>query len=295
MTTSIDTIEKRRLDLHGIPYAVVDVGEGPAVLLLHGFPDSSYLWRRQIPVLLEAGYRVVAPDLRGFGDSGKPEGVAAYRLNKVVADMTALMRRLGVVPVDVVGHDWGAVVGWLMASLVARQVSSLTAISVGHPHVFDHPSIEQRERSWYMLFYQFEGVAEKLLQRHNWRLFREILGGAVDTERYVQDLGRPGALTAALNWYRANRAPAVELDTTPDLPPIVCPTMGVWSSGDAAMTEQPMLDSAMHVRGSWRYERVEDCDHWVPTGAPGRLNDLLLDFLSKVERDRNPVATRRRL
>jgi pimeloyl-ACP methyl ester carboxylesterase len=289
-------VEKTIIDLHGIDYAVVDQGTGPAVLLLHGFPDTSDLWRRQVPTLVGAGFRVIAPDLRGFGDSGKPVGVEEYRLTKVLADMSALMRALGVHRAYIVGHDWGAVVAWLMGALMRQKVERLVVLSVGHPSVYQTPSIEQREKSWYMLLYQFEGVAEELLRRHNWRLFRAAMGEHGEVDRYIAELSKPGSLTAALNWYRANRSPAAELSPPPNLPFVMCPTMGVWSTGDGSMLEEGMLESAMFVKGEWRYERIEGASHWIPTSAPGRLNELLLEFLgSPGDMSQEPVRRRRRL
>jgi pimeloyl-ACP methyl ester carboxylesterase len=140
-------------------------------------------------------------------------------------------------------------------------------------------TIEQREKGWYQLLFQFTGVAEELLTRDDWRLFREITGGAGDLTRGLQDLSQPGALTAALNWYRANLAPHVELEPRPLLAPVAVPTLGLWSSGDRYLTEDRMVHSADHVTGPWRYARIEGASHWMQLDAPQRVNDLLLEFL----------------
>jgi pimeloyl-ACP methyl ester carboxylesterase len=282
----------KRITVHGIDFAVVDEGEGPAVLLLHGFPDSSYLWRNQIPALVDGGFRVIAPDLRGFGESGKPVGAQEYTLTKLLSDVAGILSALGVARPHVVGHDWGASLAWVMAALMPRRVDHLVAMSVGHPRTFHHPSIEQREKSWYILFFQFEGVAEELLSRHNFRAFKEFQQGQGDVDRYVRDLARPGALTAALNWYRANRAPAAELEPPPRLPLIAAPTLGVWSSGDRALLEETMLASSEFVSGPWQYARVEGASHWIPLDAPDEVNKLLLSFLGS--EDTRVVARVRR-
>jgi len=262
------------LDFH-----VVDEGKGPAVLLLHGFPDSSYLWRHQVPALVKAGYRVVAPDLRGFGQSSRPEGVEHYAMPSLLGDVIGMLDTLSIERAHVVGHDWGAALAWVFGSLLPQRTTSLTALSVGHPALFSSLPIAQREKSWYMLFFQFAGVAEPLLQKNDWALMRELLRDPADFGTYVRDLSRPGALTAALNWYRANVAPASQLADGPALPPISVPTMGVWSDGDAFLIEEGMTRSKTLVTAPFRYERVVGAGHWIPVDAPEKVNALLLDFL----------------
>lgn len=270
----------RRLSPDGVTLAVLDEGEGPAVLLLHGFPDSSHLWRHQVPALVGAGMRAIAPDLRGFGDSDRPDDVDAYSVGRSVSDLVAILDQLEVDRAHVVGHDWGAGVAWALAAFVPARVDRLVVMSVGHPNALRQPSLEQREKGWYQLLYQFPGVAEELVSRDDWKLFREMLRGAGDGERYVADLARPGALTAALNWYRANATPAQELERTRPFPAVAAPTMGLWSSGDNYLTEESMLGSAEHVTGPWRYERIEGASHWLQLDVPDRVNELLLEFLA---------------
>jgi pimeloyl-ACP methyl ester carboxylesterase len=264
----------------GITLAVLDVGEGHPVVLLHGFPDSSHLWRGQIPALVDAGLRVVAPDLRGFGESEKPAEVADYALARSVGDVLAVLDALEIERAHVVGHDFGAVVAWLLAASAPDRVERLVAMSVGHPNAFRERTIEQREKAWYQLLFQFEGVAEQLLPRDDWKLFREFLRGDGDLDRYLTDLSRPGALVAGLNWYRANLAPERELADRPPVPAVTAPTLGVWSSGDRYLTEDGMLRSAEHVTGPWRYERIEDASHWLQLDRPDEVNELLAGFLA---------------
>jgi pimeloyl-ACP methyl ester carboxylesterase len=264
----------------GVTLAVHDEAEGNPVLLLHGFPDSSKLWRNQIPALVGAGMRVIAPDLRGFGESDQPEAVEDYAVGRSVADMVAVLDNLGIERTRIVGHDWGAGVAWAMAAFLPDRVEKLVAMSVGHPNTLRAPSIEQREKFWYQLLFQFAGVAEELIVRDDWRLFRAITREAPDIDRYIEDLSRPGALTAGLNWYRASGAPHHELERGRPFPTVGVPTMGIWSSGDHFLTEEPMARSGEHVSGPWRYERIEGASHWMQLDAPERINELLLDFLS---------------
>jgi pimeloyl-ACP methyl ester carboxylesterase len=263
----------------GLSLQVRDEGRGQPVLLLHGFPDSSHVWRHQIATLTGAGMRAIAPDLRGFGGSDKPAAVEDYAIERSVADMVCVLDALDVERCHVVGHDWGAVVAWSLAALAPQRVERLVAMSVGHPAALGRPSIEEREKGWYRLFFQFTGVAEELIARDDWQLMRELLRDAVDLDRYLADLSRPGALTAGLNWYRANLAPRLALEPRPPLPPVAAPTLGLWSSGDAYLTQDGMRRSGEHVTGGWRYERIDGAGHWLQLDAAARVDELLLEFL----------------
>jgi pimeloyl-ACP methyl ester carboxylesterase len=258
---------------------VQEEGDGQPVLLLHGFPDSSYLWRYQIPVLAQEKMRVIAPDLRGFGESDKPTETELYSLQHILEDVVGILDNLGIECTHVIGHDWGAVVGWMFAALYPNRVDRLVALSVGHPATFFKAGIEQREKSWYMLLFQFRGIAEDLLTRDDWQLFRDWLRHHREMDRWLNDLQRPGALTAALNWYRANVAPELWLPEKWALPNVQASTLGIWSSGDAYLTETQMLLSAQHVSGGWSYERIEGASHWMQLDHPEKLNRLLLNFL----------------
>jgi pimeloyl-ACP methyl ester carboxylesterase len=173
----------------------------------------------------------------------------------------------------------GAALAWMLAALFPDRVYRLVALSVGHPAVFATLSIEQREKSWYMLLFQFQGIAEQMLKADGWKLLRELLRGQGDFDRYVEDLARPGVLTAALNWYRANVAPQAEAPAFADVPRVQAPTLGVWSTGDHHLIEAGMIRSAEQVAGPWRYERIEGAGRWIPVDAPDRLNGLLREFL----------------
>src|SRR3954463_11548771 len=217
----------------GVELEVRDEGDrgAPAVLLVHGFPDSSHLWRHQIAALTDAGLRTVAPDMRGFGASDKPAGGEAYRLPRAVADLVAILDALDIERARVVGHDWGAGVAWIFAALHPDRVERLVAMSVGHPAA-QARTIADREKAWYMLLFQFEGVAEELLMRDEWALLRDWLREDGDVERYVEDLSRRGARRADVGCYRAKFNPRPKLEPRPKLPPVQAPTLALWSTGD---------------------------------------------------------------
>jgi pimeloyl-ACP methyl ester carboxylesterase len=266
-----------RVDVDGVGIEYEVTGEGRPVLLLHGFPDTGRLWRYQVPALAEAGFRVIVPDLRGYGRSDKPEEVDAYSIPVLAGDVLAVLADLDLGTAHVVGHDWGAGLAWALASLAPGSVDHLAVMSVGNPVTFLR-TMEQRQKSWYMLLFQFPGVAERWLSDDDWANFR-AWGGHPDADQVIAELKANGSLTPGLNWYRANVGPEAWVGPGPQLPPVQAPSMGLWSTGDPALTEVQMKDSAMNVAGPWRYERLDSAGHWMQLDAPGRVNELLLDFL----------------
>ena len=268
------------VEANGLRFHVRDEGSGPAVILLHGFPDTGDLWRNQAPALVGAGFRVIAPDMRGRGRSDKPPAVADYGLRNMVGDVTGILDALGVEKAHVVGHDWGAAVAWLVGSLAPQRVERLVAMSVGFPGAAGPPDLEALQKMWYRILITTEATAGELFQAEDWYLLRTFLKGAADVEAYIATLSEPGALAAGLNWYRANLPIQSILGSRPvPLPPVAAPTLGMWSTGDEYLTEAAMVRSADHVAGPWKYERIEDATHWIPLDQPDRVNALLLEFL----------------
>jgi pimeloyl-ACP methyl ester carboxylesterase len=256
-------------------FPVVDYGRGPAVLLLHGFPDDRLLWRYQVGPLAKAGFRVIAPDLRGFGDAPRPQDPKDYGLSIVSEDVLGILDALEIRQVQLVAHDWGAAVGWRLAAEHPDRVTRYAALSVG---AFGGPTpIEQREKSWYMAFFRQTGTAEAQLMENNWQLFREWTRNVKETDRWIANLSRPGALTAALNWYRANNPPPTAAAGAP--PQVTVPVLGIWSDGDAYLTEVRMKTSGERIKGPFKYERISNASHWLMLDQPEALNKLLLSFL----------------
>jgi pimeloyl-ACP methyl ester carboxylesterase len=251
---------------------------GRPVVLLHGFPDSGNLWRHQVPALAVAGYQLIVPDLRGYGHSSKPADVDAYGLLQLAGDVIGILDVLGIERAHIVGHDWGAALSWVLATLQPDRVDHLVALSVGHPAAFANAGLPQREKSWYMLLFQFEGIAEKWLSDDDWANFR-AWSQHPDADAAIAELESGDSLTPALNWYRANVPPASMIGPRLVLPPVQAPTMGVWSDGDRFLTEAQMTGSQEHVEGSWRYERLTGAGHWMQLEEPDVVSRLLIDFL----------------
>ena len=265
------------LSVDGVDLNVVTAGEGEPVLLLHGFPDSAQLWRRVMPKLVDAGYRVIAPDQRGFGRSAAPRGAGNYTIGQIGRDALAVLDQLGVERAKLVGHDWGAAIGWWLAATSGRRFERFAALSVGHPAAYATAGLEQKLKGWYVLAFQIPGFAEALFGAHDFAVFRAFMGGHPELETWIADLSRPGRLTAGLNWYRANFG---KLLSPARFPRVAIPVMGVWSDRDVALSEDQMINSARYVDAPFRYERLARVGHWTPLDAPDRVSALLLDFFA---------------
>ncbi|NGY06232.1 alpha/beta fold hydrolase [Solimonas terrae] len=272
----MDRIATRSVEANGLRFNVAVAGDGPTVLLLHGFPDTLRVWHRQIGVLAAAGYRVIAPDQRGCGNSEMPTSVRAYRLENLANDIIALLDALGIhEPVHLVGHDWGAVVGWQLAIEHAARFRSFAVMSVGHPAEYRR-GFEQKWRSWYIYLFLLRGLAERLIRAGNWRAMRTLVDDPGENEARVAALSRPGRLTAGLSWYRANvwQVLTRRFGTTP------LPVFGMWSDGDFALAENQMRNSGRHVTGPWRYQRIEGASHWLQIDRADDINRLLLAWFA---------------
>ena len=246
--------------------------DAPAVLLLHGFPQTSHCWRGVVPHL--DGFRVVAPDQRGYSPGARPDTVEAYRMPQLVADALGVLDALGLETAHVVGHDWGAAVAWQLGARHPDRVRTLTAVSVPHPRAFLAALAadpDQRQRSLYMRDFAQPGYDEVLLA-DGARGLRELFGGlpAVDVEHVVARAQQPGALAAWLRWYAGQRREDIA-----DTPAVVVPTLHVWSDGDVALGRAGAEATAEWVTGPYRFEVLEGVTHWVPEQAADRLGALL--------------------
>lgn len=214
--------------------------------------------------------------MRGCGESDAPAATRAFRLETLSADLVALLDTLGVDKVTLVAHDWGAVIGWNFCMRHPERVLRYVALSVGHPNAYASGGWEQKRKGWYVLFFQLRGIAEWILRRDDWRAFRRLTGWHGESQHWTALLARPGRLTAAINYYRANLRALLRSDW----PSVRVPVYGLWSSKDAYLAEMQMRQSRRYVTAPWRYDRVEGVGHWMQLDAPERVNALLLAELA---------------
>lgn len=256
------------------------------MLLLHGFPQSSHQWRYQMPALAAAGWRAVAPDQRGYSPRARPQDVAAYHVEHLIADVLATADHFGAERFHVVGHDWGGLVAWLVGARHPERVASLTAVSTPHPlallRALSSPSGDQAWRSAYVTFLRQPILPEQLLLANEGAGLRALFVNTAYSDRpamehYVARLRETGALTAALNWYRALDVSTVPPDMAA---PIKVPTLFVWSTDDPALGREAAEATVDHVAGPYRFVELGGVGHWIPEEAPDELNRLLLEHLA---------------
>jgi pimeloyl-ACP methyl ester carboxylesterase len=260
--------------------------DGPLVILLHGFPEFWYGWRRQIPALASAGYRVWAPDQRGYNLSDKPDGIAAYNLDELAADVIGLINAAGQEKTYLVGHDWGAAVAWRVANQYPERLKRLVVMNVPHPTVMTQHvrrSFAQLRKSWYILFFQIPWLPEALSKRKDWQMALQALThtshpGAFtpdDLGLYRQAWAQPKAYTSMLNWYRS----AVQKPPQPLPSPRICvPTLLIWGAQDRFLGRE-MAQPSIDLCDDGRLVLVEDATHWVHHEKAEQVNELLALFL----------------
>ncbi len=268
---------------------VEESGHGDPVVLLHGFPEFSACWRHQLPALAAAGFRAIAPDLRGYNLSDRPRGVKNYRTNELVSDIVALIRKLPGGKAHIVGHDWGGVLAWRLAAQHPELVNKLVVLNAPHPAAYlrtlKHNPI-QWLRSWYVLFFQLPWLPERLIKSRNFALLERawkkdpVTAGAYTDEevaRYKEALGQPGALTAAIDYYRAALRWSGDLHGKPQS--VSVPTLLIWGERDRYLGLD--LSEGLEV---WipdlQLKRIPGASHWVQNDVPEIVNRLLSDFLA---------------
>jgi pimeloyl-ACP methyl ester carboxylesterase len=283
---------KLSVSAHGFDFGGLTSGpkDGRPVLFLHGFPQTSWSFRYQLEALGQAGYRAIGLDQRGYSPGARPSDVTAYHIDHLVEDVVEVARSLGYEKFDLVGHDWGGMVGWVMGIRHPELLNTLTVVSTPHPSAFgvalSVPDGDQQQRSSYITVFRQEGVAENLFLGEDGSgeglrtLFTASGLESGDTEVFVKALTEPGALTAALNWYRAT---SFEDEMMRDLGPVSVPTMYVWSTDDIALGREAAEATGNYVSGPYRFEVLEGVSHWIPEAAPEQLSGLLLDFLGSNE------------
>jgi pimeloyl-ACP methyl ester carboxylesterase len=273
----------------------VEAGNGPLIVLLHGFPEFWFGWRQQIQPLAAAGFRVVAPDLRGYNQSSRPAGVAAYDTDRLAADVRGLVHERGAESALLVGHDWGGTVAWATAMNHPEVVDRLAILNAAHPRRLQQGlrTPRQLRKSWYFFFFQPPWLPERTVRAGRWWYFRRFLHdarpGAItpqDIERYVEAWSQPGAATGMINYYRASVRQSPKRAKA-QLRPIPAPTLVIWGQRDRYLgpeLAEPDRDDVPHLE---RIERLPDASHWVHHDEPERVTQLLINFLAPALEARN--------
>ncbi|HLO13635.1 MAG TPA: alpha/beta hydrolase [Anaerolineales bacterium] len=281
-------LEETFIKTNGVRLHTVMAGpqSGPPFVLLHGFPETWRCWIKQIPALAAAGCRVIAPDQRGYNLSDKPKGIKAYRVDTLVEDIIGLINELEYEKVNLVGHDWGALVAWMLAIKYPERLHRLGIINVPHPAVFRRfllRDFEQMRRSLYALFFQLPWLPERLMSAGNWRgatiaMCRSARNNAFteeDIKKNKQAWSQPGAMTAMLNWYRA--AFWYRAQITNDLRATV-PTLMLWGVKDVALTYR-MARPSIDYCDDGNLIFFPDATHWVQHEEADEVNRHLLEFV----------------
>ena len=272
-TPVVDTFTR-----NGLTFDVLDAGppDGEPVVLLHGFPQDATAWNRVTPALHQHGLRTLAPDQRGYSPGARPTGRSPYTLRETTADVLALLDAAGLESAHIVGHDWGGFAAWALGAWHPDRVRTLTVLSVPHPGAMSKAlvSSDQALRSSYVGLFQVPVLPERLLLAGNGAALRRMLrhGGlpreAVD--HYVSRMQEPGALTAALGWYRA-----LPVSSRDPVGTVRVPTLHLWSTGDAFLGRAATEDTARFVDAPYRLEVLDDVTHWIPELAADRVAELV--------------------
>ncbi len=278
----------RHAVVNGVRLHYVEYGSGPLVVLLHGFPEFWYAWRHQIPALAAAGYRVIAPDQRGYNLSDKPKGIRHYRLEALLGDVLGIIRHVGEQRAVVAGHDWGGAIAWNFAMRHPEAVDRLMVLNAPHPQRFleEIMGFSQLRKSWYMLLFQLPWLPERLLRSGDYAGLAHTLRtdpmhpGAfsdADIALYKQAIAQPGALTATINYYRALfRLNPVTYQRS--ITRIDIPTLLVWGEQDRYLGLR-LTEGLEPWVPKLQLERIPDASHWVQAEVPGRVNELMVGFL----------------
>lgn len=255
-------------------------GDGPLVVLLHGFPESRVSWKRQLPALAQAGFRAVAPDLRGYGDSPKPKGVKHYRVPDLATDVAELIESVGGAPCVLVGHDWGAAIAWSLAMMRPELVRKLVILNVPHPAAIAREvrrSTKQKVKLLYQVFFQLPLLPELFMRAFGRMLLRRASRFTPDeVDAYVRQW-RAGSLTPMLNYYRAMRSSRGEMRKR--FRRIEVPVLIIWGENEPVFLDSALEDLDAFV-ADVRIVRVPDAGHFVQRDAPERVNELLREFVS---------------
>jgi pimeloyl-ACP methyl ester carboxylesterase len=289
LASSLAAFPRTDVRANGLNFSVHTAGDGDELALcLHGFPEAWFSWRHQMPLLARLGYRVWAPDLRGYGDSDRPGRTRDYAMDRLVDDVAGLIDASGSKRVTLIAHDWGGAVAWAFAAQEARPLSRFVAMNIPDPRVMRHAlyrSPAQLKKSWYIFAFQIPGLAERwLAQDDHAAIAKAFRGMAIDKSRFPDELldlyrasaAKPGAIKAMVSYYRAAlRYPS----TRHHAAKIKTPTLLIWGEEDTALGKELALGSRERCE-DMTLEFIPRCSHWVQQEQPEKVNAILERWLT---------------
>lgn len=318
MSNNYDILQHEFVGVNGIRMHYVTMKSGdvddsngennPLMILLHGFPEFWYSWRHQIPFFAKH-FRVVAPDMRGYGETEKPKEISEYRIDKLVRDIIELIHSFGKEKAIIVGHDWGAIIGWSIAMIAPSVVEKLVIMNAPHPALYQKnafKNIPQMQKSWYVFFFLLQKVPEKVLSSNNFELLKHMLESSIkrkdkftqnDIENYIaswrngDERGTGEGIAGGINYYRANLNSEFwgNLGESIPFPKIKVPTLSIWGEDDVFLGKE--LAAAEHtkelIEAPFSLNLISNCGHWVQQEAPDEVNQIMSEFLHKDKTNKN--------
>lgn len=276
---------------NGIRMHYVTEGEGEPLLLLHGFPQFWYAWRHQIPVLSKH-FKLIVPDLRGYGQTDRPPHIADYNIDLLGKDIVSLIQALGYKKAHIVGHDWGGAIAWHLALEHPDVIHKLIILNCPHPRIFSkalRSNFSQMRKSWYIAFFQLPYIPELLFKLFGRKMVKDAMRGSAikkeaftdeDINIYYNELMKPGAFSAALNYYRAAMRTIV-CSKPSSTKMISTPTLVIWAENDIALGKELSYGMERLFSGPFMLSYVPHCSHWVNEEQPEKVNELIISFLEK--------------
>ena len=301
VSNNYDTLQHEFVNVNGIRMHYVTMGDGGSgsdfslIVFLHGFPEFWYSWRHQIPYFAKH-FKVVAPDLRGYGETEKPPEISEYRIDKLVRDVIELIHSLGKEKAIIVGHDWGAIIGWSIAMIAPSVVEKLIIMNAPHPALYQKNAFKnliQMQKSWYVFFFLLQKVPEKVLNGNNFALLKLMFESSIkrkdkftqsNIENYISSWRKEGGagITGGINYYRANLNAEFweNLGESIPFPKIRTPTLLIWGEDDIFFEKELTENTKEFIEAPFSLKLISDCGHWVQQEAPDEVNQIIHEFLN---------------
>jgi pimeloyl-ACP methyl ester carboxylesterase len=292
MATTDEGLQNEFVNVNGIRMHYVTIGKGPLIVFLHGFPEFWYSWRHQIP-FFSKHFKVVVPDMRGFGETERPTEIDQYRIEKLVTDIVELIHSLGQEKATIVGHDWGGIITWSIGMMAPDIVENLIIMDAPHPAVFQRNAFrnyEQMQKSWYMFFFLLQNVPERVLSHNNFELLKHVFEVSIkrkknftqrDIEWYISSWSKEGGITGGINYYRSNLNAEFwgNLDESIPFPKIKSPTLQIWAGEDLFLGKELTEGTSEFVDALFSLKIIPNCGHWIQQEAPEEVNQIMDEFL----------------